>query len=170
MLIIFTGSLGQGKTLSMSILGTLLARAGGLNLYSNYGLKDAQRIYKMDHLLNMEKGVMCFDEAHMSIDSRTWKDNIKLSHFMLQTRKKDLIVMMTTQAFGQVDLRVRGITDYVVACRKKPAGFWLQFINWQEQTLCHRRLIPSESVKRYYQLYDTKEIVNPIVDERKKGV
>lgn len=168
MIIVLTGSLGQGKTFSMSVLGSLLARAGDLDLYSNYGLKDSTRIWTTKELLNTKNGVLCFDEVHMSIDSRFWKDNVELTHFMLQTRKLGLIVLMTTQQFGQVDLRVRGITDYIVICRKTYQGFWLQFVDWQERKICHRRLIPKETAKKFFHLYNTNELVNSISAGKKR--
>jgi len=161
MLVVFTGSLGQGKTFSMSVIACALSHYSGLKLYSNYGLKGAQRIYTINKLLSCEQGILCFDEAHTALDSRMYKDNVKLTHFLLQTRKKGLIVFMTTQIFGQVDMRARDITDYIVACKKKTDGIWLQFINWQDREICHKRRI-DQPISRFYNLYDTYEIVNSI--------
>jgi len=160
MIVVFTGTLGSGKTLSMSAIGTYMARKSKLRLYSNYGLKDSTRITTIDQLLEAEAGILCFDEAHTSIDSRLYKDNVKFTHFLLHTRKKGLIVLMTTQVFGQVDLRARGITDYLVMCSKKQDGIWLQFVDWQERIIKRKVQIPD--YKRFYSIYDTYELVNPI--------
>jgi len=164
MIVVFTGTLGSGKTLSMSAIGTYMSRKSGLRLYSNYGLQNSERIYTVEQLLEAKSGILCFDEAHTSIDSRLYKDNVTFTHFLLHTRKKGLIVLMTTQVFGQVDIRARGITDYLIMCSKKGDGIWLQFIDWQDRIIKHKVNIPD--YKRYYSIYDTYELVNPITAKK----
>lgn len=164
MLVAFVGNLGQGKTYSMSILASYLHQRFALPIFANYGLKNAERLKTFNDVLNAQNGVVCLDEAHIFLDSRGFKDpkSQKTTHWLLQTRKKDLIVMYTTQNFGQVDIRMRRITDYLAICKKIPGkGITIQFIDAQEMKLLRKQTI-LEPLKRYYHLYDTKEIVQPI--------
>jgi len=160
MLAIFTGSMGQGKTLSMSILAKFLQEKGKMKVYANYGLKGSEKLTNFEDILKATAGLVCLDEAQMLMDSRMFKYNIKFTHWLLQTRKKDLIVLGTTQSFDQVDLRARNVCDIIVECRKKNNTIYLQFINWQDKKLLRKYKI--RNFQRFYGVYDTKEIVYPI--------
>lgn len=160
MLVVLTGTLGQGKTLSMSVLALYLKQQSGLKVYANYSLTGSIRVRTFKELLECESGILAFDEAHISFDSRLYKDNVKSTHWFAMTRKKGLIVMMTTQTFGQIDLRMRNLTDYLIVCKKTDTGVWLQLINWQERKLMHR--VHLDNIKRFFTIYDTYEIINTI--------
>lgn len=163
MLIIWTGSMGQGKTLGMSIIAYFLKQKSSLKLYANYGLKNAEKLRSFNDILEAKSGLVCLDEAQMLMDSRMFKYNIKFTHWLLQTRKKDLIVMGTTQSFDQVDMRARNVCDIIVECRKKKDTITLQFINWQDKKLLRKYKITN--FQRFFGIYDTKEIVYPISPE-----
>jgi len=162
MLIGITGKMGSGKTLSMTILATFLSRKLKVPLFSNYEMKNSIPLASLNDLWKAERAIMAADELHISMDSRGWKDNIKLSHFITQTRKKNLIFLYTTQNIGQVDLRVRQNTDIVIYCEKKPSGHWLQFIDWGYKTIGRKYLIKKEEAKKFYNLYDTLKVVSAL--------
>jgi len=105
------GKMGSGKTLSQSILGTYLSEMTGVPLYANYGLKGAGRINKLSELWDINNAVVCLDEIWLTMDARLWKDNVALTRFINQTRKKKLTLFFTTQHIKQVELRVRNATD-----------------------------------------------------------
>ena len=155
--------MGQGKTLSMSILAKFLAKSSNLRLFSNYGLEGSHKIKSFNELIDVKNGLVCLDEAQMLMDSRMFKYNIKFTHWLLQTRKKDLIVAGTTQSFDQVDLGARNVCDIIVQCRKKRDIITLQFINWQDKKALRKYKI--RNFQRFYGIYDTKEIVYPITPE-----
>lgn len=164
MLTAFVGNLGQGKTYSMTVLASYLHAKYDLPIYANYKLHDAIMLRSFDDVLNAKHGIVCLDEAHIFLDSRGFKDpnSQKATHWLLQTRKKDLIVLYTTQNFGQVDIRMRRITDYLALCKKqKGRGISMQFVDAQEMKLLRRQTI-LEPLERFYHLYDTKEVVTPI--------
>lgn len=152
--------MGQGKTLSMSILAKFLQDKGQMRLFANYGLKGAEKLKNFNDLLEAKTGLVCLDEAQMLMDSRMFKYNIKFTHWLLQTRKKDLIVAGTTQSFDQVDLRARNVCDIIVECRKKGDTIFLQFINWQDKKILRKYKI--RNFQKFYGIYNTKEIVNPL--------
>jgi len=164
MLAAFVGNLGQGKTYSMTVLASYLHKKYKLPIYANYALKDAKLLRNFDDVLAARNGIVCLDEAHIFLDSRGFKDpnSRTATQWLLQTRKKDLIVLYTTQNFGQVDIRMRRITDFLGLCKRQPGkGITIQFVDAQEWKLLRKNTI-FEPLDRFYHLYDTKEIVTPI--------
>lgn len=160
MLVGIMGKMGAGKTLIQSILANYLYHQTGAKIYANYGLKNSIHIDKMSQVWKAENGIICIDEAWLSMDARLWKDNVKITQWINQTRKKKLLVFYTTQHIRQIELRMRTGTDILIYCEKKPAGHWISFIDWQYGELGRRFLI--DKPERYYNLYDTFEVVSPI--------
>lgn len=167
MLIGIQGKMGAGKTLTMSTLAKYSAHALKAPLSANYGLSGASKIQTQKDIWDMENGVFCFDEIWLTLDSRLWKDNVFLTRWINQTRKKKLIVFYTTQHIRQVELRVRNATDLLIHCDKGPQGHWLQFIDWQYRQLGRRYLIPHSTASKFYSLYDTYEVLEPITKGKK---
>lgn len=162
------GKMGAGKTLSMTILSSYLARATGAPLYANYGLKNSEKVESLNEAVEKDKAILNLDEIWLSADSRAWKDNVRLTQWVNQTRKKQMIVFYTTQHIRQVEMRIRNGTDILIYCEKKPDGIWLNFIDWQYKKLGKRFLI--ENPSRFYPLYDTYEVLKPLNwDSKKKG-
>jgi hypothetical protein len=116
----FTGGLGSGKTLLMSLFAMLMHQAAGLPAYANYGLKFARRVETYGELFNLGYAVVALDEAHVLIDSRMFSKShvIAFTQWALQTRKAGLVVLMTTQSIHQIDKRVRGIIDRLYICKR----------------------------------------------------
>jgi hypothetical protein len=168
MLVGIMGKMGAGKTLSMSILAEYAAWVMKSPLHANYGLQGAEKIRTTNDIWEMENGIFCFDEIWLTLDSRLWKDNVFLTRWINQTRKKKLIVFYTTQHIRQVELRVRNATDILIYCDKTPAGHWLQFVDWQYQELGRRYLISHETAARFYKVYDTYEVLEPLKMERQR--
>jgi len=162
MLIGVMGKMGAGKTLSMSVLATYMAREGNAPLHANYGLKNSEPIESLNDVVNLDRAIFCFDEIWLSADARAWKDNVRLSQWVNQTRKKKMIVMYTTQHIRQVEMRIRNATDVLVYCEKTPEGHWLTFMDWSYKTIGRRYLIPHDVAKRFYSLYDTYEVLKPL--------
>lgn len=166
-IIIFTGGLGQGKTLSMTAYAhRLREKTPGTKLYANYGLLGAIPIRSFNDLLRAEDGILCLDEAHISLDSRNFKDRSsqKMTHWLLQTRKANLIVMMTSQRFNQIDMRARNATDTIVICERlgkvREPRFRLKFIDWNTQKIGRVETIWNPS--KFYGLYNTYEKIHAI--------
>jgi len=159
--------MGAGKTLTMSILASYLAKKLGVPLYSNYSLQNSQKITSLEQLWKIDSAIFCFDEIWLTLDARLWKDNTILTRWVNQTRKKKMIVFYTTQHVRQVELRVRNATDVLIYCDKKPnEGHWLQFIDYQYQQLGKKYLLYKPEA--FYPLYNTFEICSPIEFKEKK--
>lgn len=160
MLVGIAGRMGTGKTLSMTVLGQALAYISKSPLYANYTLNgiDYKFLTSIKDLWESDKGIMLLDELWLTMDSRLWKDNTKLSRWLNQTRKKDLIILYTTQHIGQVDIRIRRATDWLIICEKKPEGIWLNFIEYQYGLIGKKLLI--ENPQKHYNRYNTYEVLS----------
>jgi len=168
MIIGFIGKMGSGKTLCMTKFAHEYFQKGN-KVYANYGLLFEHEKVKYSDIKNMSKdlikSVICLDEIHVFIDSRSSMKavNRQVSYFVTQSRKRNLILMYTTQKFGQVDKRLRENTDYVIKCSNKKK-------NGQLFIRCH--MIDSDDKERKFTInankifgmYDTHEVVNPFED------
>jgi len=163
------GKMGAGKTLTMSVLMEYFHHVTGAPLSANYTLKDAKMIESLDAVVKENAGILGFDEIWLSADSREWGNNVRLTQWVNQTRKKKMIVFYTTQHIRQVEMRIRNGTDVLIVCEKKGDGHWLTFIDYQYRTIGRRYLIPFESAKKFYSLYDTYEVLKPLRWEVKKS-
>lgn len=112
----FQGTLGSGKTLSMSICGALASFTQPV--YANYETSFARPIESIAHLFQLRDAVLLLDEFQSMLDSREFKKNVELTQWILIVRKLGLSIFYTTQFLGQVDLRVRHVTERVFCCQK----------------------------------------------------
>lgn len=171
MLIGIMGKMGAGKTLSMTILSEYLHRVTKTPLWANYTLKlhPNSMIESLNETVDKNSAILNFDEIWLSADARVWKDNVKLSQWVNQTRKKKMIVFYTTQHIRQVEMRIRNATDILIYCEKTPQGHWLQFVDWQYRQLGRRYLIPYSVTKKFHNLYDTYEVLKPLQWSKRSG-
>lgn len=167
MLIGFQGTMGAGKTLSQSVFAEVLSLKTGVPIYANYGLKNARPFNRMSDLWGLDSAIVCIDEIWISMDSRLWKDNVTLTRFINQSRKKRLIILYTTQHIRQVEMRVRNATDVLVMCEKGVGGHWLHFSDWQNRLILRSFFL--DRPQRFYHVYDTFELVSPIIMDDNPG-
>jgi len=160
MLIGIMGKLGAGKTLTLSALAYYLGKQFKTNVYANYGLKDAQRLESLKEFWNIENGIVALDELWIDIDARNWKNNITLTRWALQTRKKGLIVMYTTQHIRQVDIRIRNVTDYLIYTEKQAGNFSIAILDYQYREIIKKAII--KNPEKIFKLYNTYEIIKPM--------
>jgi len=166
MLIGIMGKMGSGKTLTMTILANYLSQVNKVPLWANYGLINSKRIKTLKDLWSVDGGIVALDEIWLTMDSRMWKDNVAMTRWVNQTRKKKLIVMYTTQHIRQVELRVRNGTDILIYCERKKGIFELTFIDYQYRKIGNRLLISQPN--KFYTWYDTFEVLEPLVMQEKK--
>ena len=94
------------------------------------------------------------------MDSRLWSDNVILSHWINQCRKKGLIVLYSTQHMSQIDLRVRRATDIQVVCEEKYGEILLTFVDYLYERVLRKFIIDTPS--RFYSLYDSFAVLVPL--------
>lgn len=165
MLIGIFGTMGSGKTLIMSILSNWLSLQTGCELYANYELKDSRPVKSLKDLWSIERGVVTLDEFWVSMDSRQSEYNVNLSRWVNQTRKKNLLVLYTTQAMSQVDKRVRNANHLLIFCehfsKSRPSYFRYTFITGDTGRILKSFKITDSSASNFFYFYDTFALVFP---------
>jgi len=154
MLIGVFGKMGSGKTLIMSILGYLF-QPFDIPVYSNYDLERSLPVRDIDSLLKINNGIICLDEFWITMDARSWKDNIFLTRWINQTRKKNLLVFYTIQSFRQIDIRVRHGTDLLIFCEKlsNVPYFRYTFIDGDSSRILKSFKLDYSKSKEFYNIY-----------------
>lgn len=177
MIIVFTGTVGGGKTLSMTVEAYKYYRQGHA-IYSNYWLNfphtllTAKRFREMiEEKEQLQNVVLLLDEAHIWIDSRgsMTKKNKMISYFILQTRKRNVRLLATTQHYHQLDKRLRDTADIVCFCQnvsnktslvdvgKKVLIHQQYYYVWDPMKPNRQRVLYANP---YFSLFDTREIVD----------
>ena len=113
------GDKGSGKTLLLAYL-LYKDHLTGRSIISNFSLsfehtqKSFKELSKMPKYL--QNATVGYDEFHMAVDSRrsTSKNNIAFTTFLTQLRKKECILIYTTQLFRTLDVRVKDQTDVII--------------------------------------------------------
>lgn len=156
------GRRGNGKTLLM--VRRLYRRwKMGYRIITNFWVDfphetlDAARLVEMgDDLKNCAIGI---DEFHVLADSRNSgrERNKMISYFILQTRKRNVVLYYTTQHEMQVDVRVRRSTDYWVRCKRVAKHlFRYRVFDGLSGKLCSLFTVDGRSA---YSLYDTTQAI-----------
>lgn len=165
MLVGLTGPMGSGKTLFMSVMAELsMFENPQVPVYSVHNLQGALPISSVDSLINISNGIICFDEIWTSMDSRLVKDNVFLTRWVNQTRKKNILVMYTTQHFGQLDIRARRATDLLIYCQnyKKRGFFRYTFIDTFNGQMLKSVKATHKNMSKFYGCYDTYQVIKSL--------
>jgi hypothetical protein len=121
----FFGNIGSGKTLALTRFG-YLHFLKGYKVYANYHLSFPHVKIDPDFLEKIVSGNVVFkgnnifllDEIQMYIDSRASasKRNRIISYFIMQIRKKSIILGFTAQMLHTVEKRLRDLCQNKVEC------------------------------------------------------
>lgn len=118
-IIVFSGNLGSGKTLAMSIMLYINYLSGSL-AYANYKVTGypVERITNTYVLKSLTKDWKTFalDEFYLDMDSRQSgkSNNIDMSRKILQFRKRNIDAFITSQSLGFLDNRLRLLVGLIV--------------------------------------------------------
>ena len=173
MIIGIVGKLGQGKTLLATYLVYLMKKRNkNLKIYSNYNLNFKHQKISFNDLLTykenkeLDNAVIVLDEFHIFLDSRgsgANKKNKIITYFITQTRKRNVILIYTTQKLHMVDKRLRDLTDYLIKCEKIDLGnnkFYIKFHILEDNDFNSIKTKLLTNPEKYFSLYDTKEIID----------
>jgi len=161
MLVGIIGRQGSAKTMMMSGLVRVIAHKTLLPIFANYkSLKGSRYVSTIDQVANLNDAILCLDELHTTMDSRAFKDNLTMTYFVTQIRKRGLLTFYTTQKFGQVDKRVRDATDILIECSKVKDGRQFTFMDLYTNRIGKRFKLTDLQV--FFNLYDTKEVIKPL--------
>lgn len=174
----FIGTVGGGKTLSMVYEAYKYYKYRGYTVYANFGLRFPHiklTKEKFDELIGspdgLQNAVVLIDECHIWLDSRSSmrKKNKMITYFILQTRKRNVRLLATTQHLHQVDKRLRDTVDILVFCKNvsnntslvsKEGQTWIQqeyLFQWKEMQRPMKHLLYGNPV---FPLFDTTEVVS----------
>jgi len=121
MIILYKGRRGCGKTLTM-VKDALKFYNDGWTIYSNFDISIPYKKLSNEDIFQLPKNqkirncVLLIDEIQTIIDSRRSMkgENLNFSYFVQQIRKRNIILLCTTQFTRTVDNRLREHTDIVV--------------------------------------------------------
>lgn len=118
-LVAIVGELGTGKTLALTYLAWHNYIRKGRKIYSNYHFKPPIKytpVKTVDDINEMKSGIFCGDELWLWLDSRAShvKKNRFIAAILAKSRKRNLEILYTTQSFGQIDVRIRRLTDFIL--------------------------------------------------------
>lgn len=120
MIVLYKGSQGRGKTLTMVKDGALYAR-DGFKIFRNFNCTfgkfiENEDIKSFDKHAEIDNCVLMIDEIQSLFDARrsAKKENVDFSYFLQQLRKRNIILLCTTQFGHNVDLRLREQCDFLV--------------------------------------------------------
>jgi len=170
-LTVVLGDVGSGKTL----IATILAIRSNKKIYANYTIKDEKftKIEPIDLATLNEKAIIIIDEAYDWLESRISGRDINrfLSYILFQSRKRGIDFTLTAQLFSTIDVRFRQMANYFILAEEHPDGFAYKLI---KNSLKHYGrvsfLLPFSEAEKYYDKYDTFEIINPIDDNMLEAV
>jgi len=165
----FVGELGAGKTLSLTYFA-YLNHLKGVKVYSNYHLSfPHEKILSIEDIEGMREGFFAGDELWLWMDSRAShsKKNRAISSILLKSRKRGIQIAYTTQSFGQIDLRIRRITDFIAVPMLSPKEDWCRVLILSNPSMTKVRWLKFRTGE-IFPLYDTEEEIEPVQDETKK--
>lgn len=118
--VLYKGRRGCGKTLTMVKDGYNYYKNGWKILrnfncaFGNY--ISEEEILKLDKNSRLVNCVIMIDEVQIFFDSRRSmkKEALNFSNFIQQIRKRNIILLGTTQYANTIDLRFRQHTDFIV--------------------------------------------------------
>ena len=160
------GSLGAGKTLALTYLAWRNFRKG-LKVYSNYDLKIPYvPVKSTKDVLKMQEGFFAGDELWHWLDSRASmkKKNQVVGNFLLTSRKRGVNFAFTTQTFGQIDVRIRRVCDFIAMPQLTVDERVCRLMIFSHPSLQFIKLYKFRT-QPIFELYDTNEVVDSLPDE-----
>ena len=181
MIIMYKGRRGAGKTLTM-VKDALNFYNKGWDIYSNFDIGIPYKKITNDTIINMNENpnikncVLLIDEIQTIIDSRRSmrKENLNFSYFVQQIRKRNIILLCTTQFTRTTDVRLREHTDVVVKPRiyqEYPVveAKYYDLTSEEDMGYIDERII-IYNPQPLFNLYDTNEIKENVKDNEKEKV
>lgn len=119
-IILYLGSRGKGKTLTM-VKDAYIEYKNGKRVITNMQNISFGETFTNDEIKELtknselENAVILIDEAQLFFDSRRSmkKVNLDFSYFVQQTRKRNIDLYLTTQFANTIDRRIRDNVDFI---------------------------------------------------------
>lgn len=180
------GSTGSGKTLRAVMLA-LVDCLLGRQIYGNLHLKGIPYTYvEIPDLIDMvlhkkidsSPKTLILDEIQTAFDGRRSgsNQNIALSLFVSQCRKRGFNIIYTSQFITGADSRMRTLTDKLTRCvaektindvglgdihNPEPTKLKYMTIRLDNPNKVYTKTIPRAIARHFYQFYNTYEVIRP---------
>lgn len=171
-LVACVGDIGSGKTTFLAMVGYNSDREILSNFHLN--LEKCYIIEPMELITLGENKVVLLDEIYTWLEARVSSSFINryVSYIIFQSRKRTIDIYGTMQLFSSADLRFRRMVNKIVKCeripnRNKPKEEWdfkYSIMNVSNGRI-RRFRVRYEKAKKYFPLFDTKEIIEPFDKE-----
>lgn len=172
MLIGILGELGSGKTLLATYLAYKYAQKG-YHVYANYKLNipNCESYITPMQLMEVyppsnERVLVVLDEAYTWLDSRVSISHINryISWIILQSRKRNMDIIHTEQLSRLIDFRLKELNNIAFYAENHSNGFKYIIVFRKGLKLYQKTFFLShQNAEKLYSLYDTREIVNPLL-------
>lgn len=156
------GSMGSGKTLSSVILADMLQKKEkNLKIYSNFHIKLPNAIYTPLLLIpfsELKNAVIIADDIYALANLKAL-----IGIIVNLSRKRSLHIILTAQYYTFIPKQIRTLTDFFIFPEFNEGRlFWSVLQNTQITR------IEIRGFQKYFNLYNTEEIVPFYTDERIK--
>lgn len=116
------GALRQGKSMNAARLAFMHGLRYRMPVIANVDTIFGTRITHIEDFLDARQSVIWFDETQATLDSRDFKNNIRLTQELIYLGKDGNIVFYTSPHIDMVDKRLRAITTYYYVAEKLRSG------------------------------------------------
>lgn len=165
MIVLYKGRRGCGKTLTM-IKDGLMFKNNKWDVYRNMSCKYGvfmtnDEILKLDKNSKIKNAVIMIDEIQIFFDSRQSmsKKNVIFSNFLQQIRKRNIVLLCTTQYSNTVDLRLRQHID-VLARPNFNKKYNVCEVDYIDVTSLEDSFFELTQPKRTTVIYDAEPVFN----------
>lgn len=164
MLINIVGNVGSGKTLMAVILSVYFNKKTHVDIHSNIHFYEIPYSdLSIANLISQQisHAVILLDEAYTYIHSRNSMSNGNqmFGTVLFQSRKTDLILILTEQIQRSIDVYYRDLCDLTITCVNCVSYFEYDFL-FHKQNVHFKMRLHIKTAQKYFDLYDTTEIVS----------
>lgn len=169
-IVLYRGAKGKSKTLTM-VKDALKYKKSGWLVYTNltkspFKLVSSEFILTLSGDSSLKNCVLCIDEIELFFDSRDWnrKESKSFGRFLQQIRKRNVIILCTSQFTNLIEIRLRQQIDILVVCeynRKSNVStcIYIDLTSVESDPYNLKSFSISYFAPPLFGLYDTNELI-----------
>lgn len=163
MLINIVGNVGSGKTLLAVMLSLNFAQKRQLAIHSNFTFKKIPyHKLSIPDLIGQKitNAIVILDEAYNYIHARNSMSNGNqmFASVLFQSRKTDLILILTEQIQRSIDIYYRELTDLTIKCENHVTYFEYNFL-FHKLGQHYTLRLSYDFASKFFAYYNTKELI-----------
>lgn len=167
--IAIVGDFGGGKTLLLTFFGLIYHSQEKMNIFANYDLFGVdfrkvtfQEVSKMPDWL--KDGVLLLDEVQVGADSYNFfaQDVKQITQFITQIRKRNIILIVTSQRLNFIAKRIRQLINFYIEVRAMNKKGLIEVKTFDVAEGLKLNSVKYLNLKSIYKFYNTNEVVSNI--------